>query len=145
MDKLNFKIKKGSNLILLPFFVFLLITFLIFFSSCKKNIKNSFFNTNSFKDSEFLIPVGYKFDYNLNRFVGYLSLDKLISFYKINLENLGWDIQDYYSFNNQAIFVCKKINKSFALLIKQDNNKTYIYIFEKKLNIENQDINYKKI
>ena len=114
----------------------LIFLILILFSACsKKSDFTKFLEVKESKSFDLPLPLGYKFEKKLGCYSGILSNQQVIEFYKTNLENLGWKIQDY-SNEIEGLLLCDKVSKSTIISIRNSikNNKkrNQIFIFNYK-------------
>lgn len=127
------------------FFVF----FALSFFGCSK--KNEFQDNNPkvdvvlkhLKHQDVPVPVGFQPSESQQEsedpykvfvsYIGDLTLDQCLGFYKKSMESTGWEIQDF-SIKKEGLLFCNKYKKHCAISIRRINSKTCI-------NISLQDVN----
>lgn len=151
-------------------FSILFVVLILFFPSCKQQkrnivnlIKSSPEKVNEFiRHSDIPLPINFRLaaKNSVNKddestyvtstyhYTGNLPLKDIVSFYLLNMEQFGWEVNDL-STNEEVLLYCSKNRKYCAISARQNltnkNFKTSIYIFTKiETNKERKRINNSK-
>ena len=107
----------------------------VMMSSCGKGLREGVSKSDQRQEheakySDIPLPVGYcskryvEDETNSSHFFSYsggLDVDQAISYYRQNMERLGWDIQDF-SGGGEGLLACGKRSRSCALSIRSARN-----------------------